>query len=303
MKKSEHSIEVRGAQDLVELWRTLPVSMLRYPASTLASAHGTAVLSDILRARAWREHCAAATTVSCVESGNSCAMVDRNCCRADVLFPAQIGGGAQKWRMATMFLQWRPSVQELHLISVGETACEELDWAARCLREHHELDAALSTNVTHYGDLEFRGTKHWRLVFVTPWLVFKSKRTITSLESKPDAIAIAHEIGKSLRERAKKFTALCSREATWQKLTCHLAHHVTNALLPTAFSIDQVRIEPQRLKLSSRGNGGMFNALVWNGDVTLSVDETLLPWLSILSICGGGENADKGFGSVELIPQ
>ncbi|MBF0160059.1 MAG: hypothetical protein HQL58_11115 [Magnetococcales bacterium] len=64
----------------------------------------------------------------------------------------------------------------------------------------------------------------------------------------------------------------------------------------------QVDIEPLQLQLTSQGNVSDFTALTWNGYVSLRVNEALLPWLSLLALCGGGENADKGFGGIELIP-
>jgi hypothetical protein len=38
------------------------------------------------------------------------------------------------------------------------------------------------------------------------------------------------------------------------------------------------------------------------GFVTMNVGLQALPWLGLLSIAGGGESADKGFGGVSLSP-
>ncbi|MCI0356339.1 MAG: hypothetical protein L0099_15070, partial [Acidobacteria bacterium] len=130
MTISERTPEVRGARDLAELWRALPAAALRYPAASLPSGLDVPTLSDTLRARAWREHCTAETLASCAEYGHDCLHADQSRCRADILFPMRLGGGAQKWRMATLFAQWWPSMAVLHLIALGETACGELGWAA-----------------------------------------------------------------------------------------------------------------------------------------------------------------------------
>jgi hypothetical protein len=66
--------------------------------------------------------------------------------------------------------------------------------------------------------------------------------------------------------------------------------------------VDGARVEAQPLDLKSMGNASRFQALTWSGEAVLRVAEDVLPWLSLLAICGGGENADKGFGGVELIP-
>lgn len=301
MRKPKRPIEVRGAQDLAELWRALPVSVLSYPASGLSTGQGIAAMSDTLRAYAWREHCAAANINSCIELGHSCAMADRSVCRADTLFPVQIGGGAQKWRMATLFLQWRASLKQLHLITLGETACGELAWAARCLSERCGMDEALRLGVTSFADMEMRGTTRWRMSLITPWLV--SKNTPLPVQSeKPDAASVAYELCNSMRMRAHKMTALCARDIVWQRLGGHLVHHVADDLLPDGFSVEQIDIESQPLQLMSKGNQATFDALIWSGSITLLINEALLPWFSLLAACGGGKNADKGFGSVELIP-
>ena len=36
--------------------------------------------------------------------------------------------------------------------------------------------------------------------------------------------------------------------------------------------------------------------------MVLRVEPAVLPWLTLIALCGGGENADKGFGGVELLP-
>lgn len=291
------SSEVRGARDLAALWRTLPVAVLRYPAST--PPHLTD-LSDTLRARAWREHCADGTPASCVELRRDCLQANQGRCRADALFPMRLGGGAQKWRMATLFVQWWPSMAMLHLIALGETACAEIDWAARCLRESHGLDAPEPLGLSCLGDLELRGATRWRLRFVTPWVV--SKEASTKVRG-PDADTVAHELGKSMKARAHKITALCTRETIWQRLGGHLVHHVADALLPTTLDVEDAHIQtPQPAPEASVSNRNTYQELAWGGEVTLRVGEALLPWLSLLAVCGGGENADKGKGRVELLP-
>jgi hypothetical protein len=301
MNNHERAIGVRGARDLAELWRAQPVAGLRYASPAGPPEQGLAALSDTLRARAWREHCASASAASCVEQGRACTMAGSGRCRADNLFPMQLGGGAPTWRMATLFVRWRLATQELQLTAIGEFARTELGWAARCLRERHGFAPTAALNEGRFADLELRGAKRWRLLFVTPWIIAKNAGNTHDAGYQPRAMTVAHELGKSMRARAHKFTALCSHDATWQRLGAHLAHHVADALLPT-LRVEQVRIEPQRLPLTSKSNAAGFEALAWSGEVVLQVDDALLPWLSLLALCGGGENADKGFGAVELLP-
>jgi hypothetical protein len=277
----------------------LPAAALRYPAAALPPGLGLNALSDTLRARAWRDHCASAEPTSCVETARSCGLANSGRCRADVLFPFRIGGGSPAWRMATLAVQWRPALGELRLIALGETACGAIGWAARCLRERHRLAEAEPLPVSTLADLEVRGSEHWRLTFVTPWLVRKNPREAISA---PDAATVAHELRKAMRIRAHKLTALCAHEEAWQRIGAHLAHHVADALLPKGLTVEQAVVEATPLPLASRGNSASFESVTWSGYATLRVDEDVLPWLSLIATCGGGENADKGFGGIDLSP-
>ena len=291
--------EVRGARDLVTLWRALPVGALSYPAAALPSGLGLSALSDTLRARAWRDHCAAPASESCADLGRSCTRSDTVRCRADALFPMKIGGGAPAWRMATLAVQWRPALAQLRVIALGETARGMLGWAARCLHQYHGLVGAEPLGIATLGDLELTGATRWRLTFLTPWLVGKNPREAVAT---PDAATVAYELHKAIRIRAHKVTALCAGDETWQRLGGHLAHHVAGLLLPGGLAVEGVRVESQPLELKSQGNASRFQAITWSGEAVLRVDADVLPWLSLIAICGGGENADKGFGGVELVP-
>lgn len=291
--------EVRGARDLVALWRALPAAALGYPAAAVPPGLGLSALGDTLRARAWWEHCAAPTLLSCADLGRSCALAGPGACLADALFPMRIGGGAPSWRMATLAVQWRPAHAQLRLVALGETACGMLGWAARCLHAQHRLAGGEPLPVATLADLEPTGAGRWRLTFVTPWVVGKN---LGGAAATPDATAVARELRKAIRTRAHKLTALCARDQTWQRIGAHLAHHVAEALLPGGLAVDEVRVEARPLDLASRGNAARFQALTWSGEVVLRVDEAVLPWLGLVAICGGGSNADKGFGGVELTP-
>ncbi len=153
MHRPERPPEVRGARDLVALWRALPAAGMRYPAAALPPGLGLSALTGILRARAWRDHCASASPASCAETGRTCAQANSGRCRADALFPFRIGGGTPKWRMATLTVQWRPVLGQLRLIALGETACGALDWAVRCLREHHGLKGRGRITPGSYADI------------------------------------------------------------------------------------------------------------------------------------------------------
>lgn len=294
--------EVRGARDLVELWRGLPAAGLRYALPMTDTPPDLTVLSDWLRARAWRDHCAELAPVSCVERGCDCPHANRGGCRADVLFPMRLGGGARTWRMATLFFQGWPATRTLHLIALGATACEELGWAAHGLCQRFGLGVPERLPVTCFGDLELRGANRFRLRFVTPWVVGKGERGQDRGQA-PDAAAVARELGKSLRSRAHKLTALCSRDSLWQRLGGHLVHHVADALLPEALVVEAVSIQsPSLPPARSLTNGRVFQEVAWLGEARLSAAPALLPWLTLLALCGGGENADKGKGRVELLP-
>ena len=289
------TLEVRGAPDLAELWRGLPSAALAYPISAWPPERGLAMLSDTLRARAWREHCASTTPDSCADRGRNCAQPGR--CRADVLFPMKLGGGTPSWRMATLFVQWYPALGQLRLIALGTAACKSLGWAARCLRERHGLEGAEPLAVSTLADLELSGARRWGLNFVTPWLVGKGR---TEASVRPDADTVALELRKAMRMRAHKVSALCHDDERAQRLTGHLVHHVADALLTDGLTVEGAGVEALPLTLTSRGNGSSFAALTWGGHAVLSVEPPVLPWLSLIALCGGGENADKGFGGIEL---
>jgi len=289
--------EIRGARDLAALWSSLPAAALAYPASAWPADAGLAALSDTLRAQAWRDHCVSATPASCADEGRHCARP--NGCLADALFPMAVGGGAPSWRMATLFVQWRPALEELRLITLGAPACGALGWAARCLRERHGLDGASPLEVATLGDLTLPRASRWTLTLVTPWLVGKGAQNAAVV---PDATSVAHVLCKAMRMRAHKLTALCFDDERVQRLGGHLVHHVADTLLPGAIEVEQVHIEPAVMTLASRGNGAEFSALTWGGHLVLRVAPAVLPWLTLIVICGGGENADKGFGAVELTP-
>jgi hypothetical protein len=300
MRIPEHVTKVRGARDLVELWRALPAGALRYAVSSLPYNLNLVALSGTLRARAWREHCAAAPAI-CVEHGRNCLHADEGGCRADVLFPMlRTSGGAKNWRMATLFIRWWPSVGALHLIALGQTARDAMIWAARCIEERNGLGAAEPLAVSSFADLELRGASHWRLTFVSPWLI--KQREAHAAHHAPDAATVAYELANSMKNRAKKLTSLCIGKPLWQRLGTHLADHVSEALMRAVLHIEDVRISVIADKETSFSNKQEYKTLKWTGHVILRIEEGALPWLSLLAVCGGGENADKGFGALELIP-
>ena len=296
MARTERPHEVRGARDLATLWWGLPVAVIAYPKSAWSVEDGLATLSDTLRGRSWREHCVSRTLESCAEQGKDC--IHPGNCHGDALFPMKIGGGAPSWRMATLFVQWRPMLAQWHLIALGAKACDSLGWASRCLRERHGLEGGVRLPVSTLADLQLAGGQCWELRFVTPWIVGKGGQAdaVTNCEG------VTHELRKALRTRAHKISALCLGEEFIQRITGHLVHHVASTLLHQGLVVESAELESAPLALASRGNGSRFVALTWTGRVKLRVEPAVLPWLSLLALCGGGENADKGFGAVELIP-
>lgn len=95
----------------------------------------------------------------------------------------------------------------------------------------------------------------------------------------------------------------CSRDSLWQRLGGHLVHHV--AMVPRGpgggGGVYPVRLAPTGAAESTT-NGRVFHEVAWLGEARLSAAPALLPWLTLLALCGGGENADKGKGRVELLP-
>jgi hypothetical protein len=287
----------RGAADLAELWRSLPVAVATYPAAALPPHLGIARLSDTLRKRAWREHCAAGER-ACATVPRNCELADTGRCRADQLFPVRIGGGARQWRMATLLVQVLRRAELLRVVALGETAVAELGWATQCLAIQHGLTSPQWLKARRLADLQLRGGERWLVDFVTPWIVAKASRHGFVM---PDCKMVQRELAKSMTSRAQKLTALCAREATWQRIGSHLARHVADALLPAAIAVDEVRVELCPLQLEA--SEGCFDALAWTGSVRLRIATAALPWLNLLAVCGGGENPDKGFGGVEVTPQ
>lgn len=214
-----------------------------------------------------------------------------------------LGGGAPQWRMATLFVQWLPRAAQLRVVALGEAARAELPWTARCLAAQHALPTPQFSDVRTFGDMLVSASGssgNWGIAFVTPWIVAKQAR---GKPVDPDEGALRWELCKAISSRAQKFTALCADEPMWQRLGGHIARYVAEALLPAAIRVEGMHIKSLVLPLASKGNRGSFNAYAWMGDATLRVTESLLPWISLLAICGGGENADKGFGAVELMPE
>lgn len=300
----EERAEVRGARDLVALWRRLPAAVLRYPMRKLPEELGLAALCNELRACAWRERCAAAQAPACADVPQRCAQADRGICRADVLFPASVGGGALAWRMATLFPQWRPRVGELRLVALGEVACDELRWASARLAAWSGLRRAGRAAAQCFADLELTGATRWRVEVVTPWVVDKARGARSPVAGKClSRDDVAHELRKSMAARAHKLTALCARDPLLQRIGGHLARYASEPLLAREFGVVEAEVEPLRLPGEHLGRRGKpYDVLAWTGAVVVEASDAALPWLTLLDLCGGGENADKGFGSVEIRP-
>ncbi len=296
---SDRTNEVRGARDLADLWRLMPIGILRYGMPEPVRGLDPLSVSDFLRPRAWREHCARPDCPSCADLEHSCALAGDGSCRADMLFPMYIGGGAPSWRMARFLPRWMPQMAELQIVALGEPACNELGWAARTLSEQFGLRPIVPAELKCFSDIELRESGFWRMQLTTPWLLGKNQ---TPALPTPTADDVTGEIAKSLKVRAHKFTALCSADLIWQSLGGHLVHHVADALLPGTLSVLSCTVRSLQRDSSSRSNGGKFVEIAWEGAASIRADETVLPWLTVLALCGGGENADKGFGGVELTP-
>ena len=301
MVRPEGALDVRGARDLAALWRALPVAGLRYATLPPGTGRETTSVANLLRGWAWRDHCIAPTGTACADRRRSCALAQTGRCRADAVFPVSVGGGLPSWRMSSLVPKWLPASGELWLIGLGEAAGDLLGWAARRLGEGIGLDAPEPLPVSCFGDLELRGSLRWRLRILTPWIVDKQALGKMPAEGGVAPVeAVTHELRKALRVRGHKFTALCGGDEQSQRLGSHLAHHVADALLPVGVSVEDVRMRVASSGLRSRGNQSRFQALALSGEAVLSVAPPALPWLTLIALCGGGENADEGFGAVEL---
>jgi hypothetical protein len=285
------------------LWRELPVSILRYRTVDLPEGLGLARLTETLRSRAWREHCAAPGDRSCADESRDCAFASSGGCRADRLFPMRLGGGAPQWRMATLFVRGVPSLSELRIVAFGDTACGELGWVARCLRERHGLSAPDLIGGHSLSAFELAGGTRFDVRFITPWVVGKAPPGVAQQRIAAVAAAEHETVARTLREsmiaRGQKLTALCAQESRWQRIGGHLARMVGEALLPSAVSIERAQLESWIVPLETNA-GRRFDAVAWLGEVTLEVRAEGLPWLTLISLCGGGKNAEKGFGAVEI---
>lgn len=291
---------VRGADDLAALWRALPAAVIEFSNNSWSEHTGLADLCNELRSRCWREYCVRGHP-SCADRNLSCQQKNGGYCAADSLFPVSIGGGAQSWRMATLFLHWRPSLQVLQLVALGEAACTRIAWAAQLLQNRFRLPSASQTGVSRLADLELPDAVRWRMVFVTPWVI--EKHPTGKSEKKPTVEFVTRKLTESLRQRAHKLTVLCTHDPVWQRLGGHLAHLVADHLLPAGLVVEHVaQVHPVSFERKSTGNGDNYHAQAWEGELVLQANRHLLPWLTLLAVCGGGENADKGFGSIELTP-
>lgn len=290
--------EVRGARDLVDLWRGLPAAALCYALGSHSVFPTPMQVSDWLRARAWREHCALGTGAdACIERGEFCIGKPISCA-ADRLFPLGAGGG-RAWRMATLSPVYWPSTQVLHVLAIGEIARPRLDWVELCLREQFGLNGATRVPVERLGCLELQGATRWLMRIVTPWVAGKSRMGALLPPSQDD---VHHQLVKSMRVRAHKISALCAADTAWQRLAGHLSHHVADAMLAQGLVVREARIGAEMQELTSKNNKGSWIVEVWLGEAILDIHEELLPWLSLIAFFGGGENVDKGFGCVELVP-
>jgi len=297
----------RGAADLVERWAALPAGVARWTLPELPPDLALGALSDTLRGLAWREHCRAAAlggrSPACADAGTACQGGPGQRCLADTLFPLGVGGGIPAWRMATMFVRWLPAARELRLLALGEAAVPALDWAQQVLQRKHGLQPPQSVRVLPLGELFLPVRRRWQLSFITPWVAGKAAvGAEPTARAAADAQGLHHELFEAMVSRAHKLTALSCRDADAQRLGGHLAHYVGRALLPGAVRVLNADLHPEDLPGSSRGNRQAFTYRAWVGSADLDVSQAALPWLSLLALCGGGANADKGFGAVEFTP-
>jgi hypothetical protein len=295
---------IRGARDLAALWGALPVAALRYPMDRLPPGIGILALNNQLRGAAWRERCASEQGTPCVERHAPCEFSGLGRCRADALYPVYEGGGAPQWRMATLFVQWRPRAGELRLLALGESACDELVWASQLLHSRFGLQNGEPVDMRCLGDLVPAYGRVWSLDFVTPWLIGKERSRDSHLRHVPTLTEdrVVAKLYEGLSARAHKLTALCLHDTLSQRLGGHLARYVTDAVLAHSVVVREMDITPITLEAAVLGRDKPYDGLALVGQLVLEIAEPALPWLGLLDACGIGENGDKGFGQVELFP-
>lgn len=300
MNDKPASQEPRGYQDLMLLWEPLPLAALHFQ---LSAPPDLIALSEALRGAVWRQHCASELFV-CVERGEHCRFASQNNCRADRLIPCYLGGGAPSWRMATLYLHWQPDPQRLMVLGLGRNASADLEWTAQWLRDHYGLiTESMHWPVSRWADFRLPENKRWHLRFITPWLVQKHGPRVKHSPQNPTPNHLAAELIDSMKRRALKLTALCVQDAMMQRLAGHLAYHIANALLlPEHLRVESAALTARRLQEASKGNNNRFSGVSWHGEAVLQVNPLILPWLTLLMLCGGGQNADKGYGRLALLP-
>lgn len=292
--------EIRGAAELAAWWSRVPIGVLKFEVDAPPAEDWPIGLAGRLRHLIWRQ-CCAEPGQACADRKISCRAPDG--CRADRAIPVRIGGGAPSWRMAAIMLRWLPSLNELALVGLGAHAIEELAWLGRWLESERAL-TLVSADRTSLDRLLPAHAGRWTLRLVTPWLAGKHGGGARADGGAPDEATVATKLADSVLARGHKFTSLALAGNPAQALGSHLAHHVGRQILMQALRIAAVRLAAPAgpLWLESRSNGQRFTGQAWVGEFDLDVDPPGLPWLALLALCGVGENADEGYGGLELAP-
>ncbi len=290
-----------GNEDLLRLCDRVALYRLSWPVANVSWAD-IIETSGRLRARLWRQYCAATgvTTRSCIEAGHPCLAPAH--CLAERWMPNPATTGAARWRMATVFLRLDPLAGELVLWALGELNTAERDALAATMRPWVG-EQACHYRVGQLGTLAPAVPGRYRLRLTTPWVLDKvSPRRVS-----PTIGDFAVRLRSSIEQRMHKFAALACQcpgvigmPEEIGRLIGFTARYVAQNLLAHDLQVESSDLELQAFGIPSRSTGRVVPYCVVTGDVIVQVGIQALPWLALLSIVGGGKAPDKGFGGIAL---
>ena len=255
-------------------------------------------MSGRLRARIWRQHCAAGMGAgSCIEQRQPCRCPAE--CLAQRWLPDSDTTGGASWRMPALYLRHDPVAGEWVLWLLGECNTAERNAVLEIMRAwvgQHSVNHR-SGKLDSFAP---GGAGCYQLSLSTPWVVQKS-----SASDQPSEAEFAASLHVSLAQRMKTFAVLALHSLPEppadevSRLVGFAARYVAQGLTPAAFQLDACELAWEGFMAPSRSNGKLVPHVVAGVDslITVQVAAQALPWLTLLAIAGGGKATGKGFGS------